>query len=333
MTANGLILLFGMPRSGTTWLGKIFDSHPDTLYRHEPDSGPNPLREVPLFALPEDAERYCGAVERFLEHMAASRSSRVAGKLPVFPKRYLPTWRQQLIKGSITLSKVAGRAGLDLDILGPGPAAGQAVTVWKSIESLGRLGLLQRCLPGAHPVIILRHACGTIASVKRGEAAHRFGDLKPSAEDAELYRMLGETPQGQRRGLDLAGFTAMSPLERLAWRWVLVNEKALEESADHAQTLVLRYEDLCQAPLAQGRRLLEHCGLPWNEQTEGFLNASISTDSSRYYSVFKDPLKSANKWRSEMTEAEIQTVLDIIRDTAPGRLFDQDDAAAASACG
>ena len=35
--ASAPILLFGMPRSGTTWLGKIFDSHPQVLYRHEPD--------------------------------------------------------------------------------------------------------------------------------------------------------------------------------------------------------------------------------------------------------------------------------------------------------
>ena len=32
-------LLFGMPRPGTPWLGKVFDSQPATLYRHEPDSG------------------------------------------------------------------------------------------------------------------------------------------------------------------------------------------------------------------------------------------------------------------------------------------------------
>ena len=31
------ILLFGAPRSGTSWLGRILDSHPDTLMRHEPD--------------------------------------------------------------------------------------------------------------------------------------------------------------------------------------------------------------------------------------------------------------------------------------------------------
>ena len=29
--------LIGLPRSGTTWIAKIFDSHPDVLYYHEPD--------------------------------------------------------------------------------------------------------------------------------------------------------------------------------------------------------------------------------------------------------------------------------------------------------
>lgn len=32
-----MILILGSPRSGTTWLAAIFDSHEDILYRHEPD--------------------------------------------------------------------------------------------------------------------------------------------------------------------------------------------------------------------------------------------------------------------------------------------------------
>jgi hypothetical protein len=35
-----IFLVFGLPRSRTTWLGKIFDSQPDTLYRHEPNNHP-----------------------------------------------------------------------------------------------------------------------------------------------------------------------------------------------------------------------------------------------------------------------------------------------------
>jgi hypothetical protein len=35
--AASAVLVLGSPRSGTTWLAKIFDSHPGVLYRHEPD--------------------------------------------------------------------------------------------------------------------------------------------------------------------------------------------------------------------------------------------------------------------------------------------------------
>ena len=32
-----VVFVLGGARSGTTWLAKILDSHPDVLYRHEPD--------------------------------------------------------------------------------------------------------------------------------------------------------------------------------------------------------------------------------------------------------------------------------------------------------
>ena len=33
-----MLMIAGMPRSGSTWVGNIFDSHPQTIYIHEPDS-------------------------------------------------------------------------------------------------------------------------------------------------------------------------------------------------------------------------------------------------------------------------------------------------------
>ena len=35
MTFDRLVMVLGAPRSGTSWVGKIFDSHPDVLYRRE----------------------------------------------------------------------------------------------------------------------------------------------------------------------------------------------------------------------------------------------------------------------------------------------------------
>ena len=79
---NKLTLLFGMPRSETTWLGKIFDSHPGTLYRHEPDN--SALREhVPLYANPVEWPNYVSACREFIASLPALNSSRVAASLPV----------------------------------------------------------------------------------------------------------------------------------------------------------------------------------------------------------------------------------------------------------
>ena len=36
MNQNPVIVIFGLPRSGTTWLGQILNSHPLVLYRYQP---------------------------------------------------------------------------------------------------------------------------------------------------------------------------------------------------------------------------------------------------------------------------------------------------------
>src|SRR5690348_17293271 len=79
------ILVLGAPRSGTTWLAKIIDSHPDVLYRHEPDEtlpGPEILPEQELPAL--------------LGRWAADRGPRTVTKRPFFPKSFQAGWARGL---------------------------------------------------------------------------------------------------------------------------------------------------------------------------------------------------------------------------------------------
>src|SRR5258707_1137372 len=78
--ADGVIFVVGAPRSGTTWLAKILDSHPDVIYRHEPDEwipAPNDLDETNIHAL----------VGRWV----ADRSLRASTKRPFFPKSWQTT--------------------------------------------------------------------------------------------------------------------------------------------------------------------------------------------------------------------------------------------------
>jgi hypothetical protein len=63
-----LILLFGLPRSGTSWVGKIFDSHPSTIYRHEPDSR-GALNDVALLPAPSEIDCFLPAARRFVGNL------------------------------------------------------------------------------------------------------------------------------------------------------------------------------------------------------------------------------------------------------------------------
>jgi hypothetical protein len=218
-------------------------------------------------------------------------------------------------------SRVAGNDTVPRFICGSADDA--SLWVWKSIESSGRLGALIRAFPGASVVFIVRHPCGVAASLLRGEASAKFS-AGPASADHGFFELLSSTEEARSRGLTIEAFRRMSDMERVAWRWALLNEKAMAEAAGSNRCRLLRYEDLCMKPVMVARDLFAFAGLPWNSQTEDFINASTSHGQSNYYSVFKNPEDSAFRWRKELPAETSRTILRTIGDTPPGRLYDED---------
>ncbi len=300
-----------MPRSGTTWLGKILDSHPETLYRHEPDTWRR-LDTVPLFASPARMD-LCPVLREFIAALPAMLADRVCGKRPFFPKSYATPLAVRLYAARSLLHKALGRAGLKTsDPVPPQPATGAHYRLaLKSIESLGRAGLIAACIPEARCIQIVRHPCGYVASVLRGEQQKRFGHNE-AASDFELYRMACDTATAKRHGVTLEQLKTLTPAERLAWRWLIYNEKAHDELAANARATTLYYEELCAEPLATAQRLFAFAELGWHEQAERFIVVSTSASRSDYYSVFKDPLESAWRWQRELEAADAERVMSIV---------------------
>ena len=319
------ILLFGMPRSGTTWIGKIFDSHPDTLYRHEPDSWGR-LNAIPLMAPVERAAEYAPAVREFCAALPGMGLTKVAASTPIFPKRYYSSLQYQLFRLGVFTVKAAAK------LLGEQPVPSlvrardreRIRLVWKSIESTGRLGVIERALQPAHAIHITRHPCGYVASVLRGESQRRFTSEVSSSEDFGLLAHCLDSDTARRHGLTMERLQAMHPAERLAWRWVLFNAKAMQDIAGEPRCMTLKYEDLCRDPVGISRQLFDFAGLPWNEQTERFVAQSTSKDVGRYYSVVKDPLKAATKWKDELPPADIDRIRAVVAETQPGVLYRDD---------
>jgi hypothetical protein len=319
---TGPILLFGLPRSGTTWLGKILDSHPDTLYKHEPESVAT-LSSIPLVPPLEDAESYRSTVEGYVGRIPSLGEARVCAKLPLFPKSYLSSPRFAIFRLSVLAAKAGARFRTSLPVLGLPRSAGPdgPRLVWKSIASLGRLGVIAGALDDSVGIQVIRHPCGFVASILRGEAQRRFTMERGRRADQGFIELTLATPHAEGWGLTAERLAEMEPVEQFAWQWAAVNAKAMDEVAGSNRCHTIRYEDVCAAPLDGARRLFEMAGLDWQDQTESFVRESTAHDNPAYYSVYKDPMVAANRWKEELGPADVERIMNAIADTPPGRLY------------
>lgn len=319
-TNGGALFVFGAPRSGTTWLAKIFDSHPDVLYRHEPDSL---LRDenLPNVCTGEDVVRYRDRARKYLARLAAVRTLKSSGSLPVFPKNYRrpveQKFREAIIYGSRAATYAFGERSWPSRIPVPDIVAETYPTtiVLKSVSSCGRARLFAEAAPESKFIFILRHPCGQVSSMLRGVALGKF-DPVFSAE--EIMR----TPVARRMGLTLEILERATLTEKLAWNWSILNQQVLDEFLGSANFRMIRYGDLCDDPTRVAKELFNFAGLNWNPQTATFVEKSASYDGpDQYYQVLKNSRKIADKWRTQLPVSEQKRILDIAATVEAGRLF------------
>lgn len=310
---QGLILLFGMPRSGTTWIGKLFDSHPDTLYRHEPDTW-RPL-EMPRYPNAAEAGCYGATIRAFVKSLPDAKVARVAASRPLLRKAYQSRAGFWMAQSGAWVARAGSRLSPEFPVLFSSSASGYSARrlVWKSIESLGRLGAFMNVLPEMRAVHILRHPCGYIASVLRGERTGRFVSRTPIDEDYGVFTAALASPLNQKYDLTSIDFKSLQPEERLAWNWVLLNEKVRQECRSSGQVLQVFYEDVCLRPKEQVAMMFGFVGLEVMPQTNAFIAASTIPAHSGYYSVFKDPIAAAASWQSELDTSTIERILAIVQ--------------------
>jgi hypothetical protein len=116
----------------------------------------------------------------------------------------------------------------------------------------------------------------------------------------------------------------MTIVDQLAYQWLILHEKALEELADRRNARIIRYEDLASSAEKTAKDLFAFAHLPWCEATARFIDRSQnSLWPGRYFGVFRPPSfqSKTDRWREILTASEAQRVLEIVGDSAPGRLY------------
>lgn len=312
------LLLVGLPRSGTTWVAKLIDSHPDVIYRHEPDTE---FRINAPVIICDDYEQYGKVISEYSENILGRRGVRVCGKQPFFSKSYFSFLTEKIFKVSVLMAKLGSRFGFNIKILEIVNFNNKNIKLlWKSIESAGRIGVILSYVPRLKAIYLVRSPYGQIASVLDGESKQKFTDSISSAEDYGFFDCLLKTTLAQTRGITQSDILGMTKVQKLALRWLLHNEHALSEVVKHPlSAIVIKYEDVCVEPEGQAKKIFNFLNLQWHQQTQYFISNKV--DDDKYYSVFKSSINSMEKWRDKLSDDDVKQIDEIISGTQAGLLY------------
>jgi hypothetical protein len=313
MTQPRLSLIMGTGRSGSTWLGSIVDTHPEVAYRFEPLARLRDDREIAALRKQLTAER---VDETLLErlHQRLLRADPLTSKPPFFPK---------------ASGRTLGRARLWPLARVFAPARGLFRAAYAALPGaalvLKEVGLNRLVLPlvraGVPTLHLVRHPCGFVASVLKGQAAN----LMPTGRRGVIRDLLRKhDPKLAERWDSRLDEATPARAEALLWR--IEVEEAMRACEARENVRVVVYEALCRDPAAAAESAFAHFGLPRSERALALLE-EMSAPNARarnargerwlddYFSVFRDSQESAHKWKRDLPASTIRDVLEAVADS------------------
>jgi hypothetical protein len=276
------VLVAGLPRSGTTWVGEVLGRSAGAHYLHEPDNhlvrpdawwakrrlGPYP--ELHAGADGGDYDRLWA-----LAFAGGPRPSPLYAGLRILQRAGAPQ-----VSGRLA-SRHRSR-----------PAAGPLVV--KSVHCARALEwAVDRFQPAV--VVVERHPFGVISSWRK----LGWDDFLDTDRGALRYSatVLGVDPP-----------PAGAPwLERAAWHYGLLSSYLREARRRHPDWLVVRHEVLCAGPEPVFRRLCDRLGLQFTAEAARFLAASNRPGDG--YSTHRLWHEQVDGGRSRLAPAERALVL------------------------
>lgn len=257
MPARRGILVTGLPRSGTSWVGKMLQAGGEVVYVNEPLNPSHPPGRSPGVLNADVTHRYqyicADNEERWLRAFSDTLQLRyhLVAELRRNHRAY-DLARLAKYSSAFVVGKVRHRR----------PLLDDPFAVFSSAWFAERVG--------CQVIVCVRHPFGFVGSWRHLGWRVPLGEL---LDQPLLIRdLLGAYSDEMRamdRSADLIARTA------LLWRitYAVIDEIAARTPGLH----IWRYEDLARSPVARFRELYETCGLTWTERAQRRIAAATSS--------------------------------------------------------
>ena len=319
------ILLVGIPRSGSTWAGKVLASADGGHYCHEPDNE----KLYPLaYVLKRDIHRYpylpASVVHKGYENlwksafsgMAIPPSSDEIRKNDAMPSpetmEYQIAKKCGLLEESLLFRKNPDSPSiLEEDrknweqLLGSRGhpshrGSAEKPVVVKSVHAILSLPWLERYFD-PKILVILRNPLNVIASFLRLGITDAYRNI--SSQKSILHDYFSEHKAVIQSG--------ESTVRQMAAQIGGIYRVIEEQIREHPRWVVVRHEDLCRDPIGAYRRLYQRLGLEWTQRVVDVIQAS--NRPGKGFVTQRIAQDEVDKWQAELTPAQIRDTQEIIR--------------------
>jgi hypothetical protein len=300
------LLVVGAPRSGTTWITKVFAHAQGVLLVNEPDNEwPKPfalkaklgLGRFPVLGPDDPAPNdFRELWERAFAGYRQSRPYWLLARALRNGRTDIDLWRALCDHAN---PYVSPRLRLLTALARPpskGPRA-ETVVVKSVYGALAVEWIAEQVRPEV--LIVLRHPLNVLASWVENTWGGCALDTNPRVRERF----------GSRFGLPELSAEA-SHLARVAWEVGLVTS-VLEDCAQrHTDWFTVRHEDLCVDPPDRFRQLFERLELTWNEEPRGYLEGTNRPGTG--FTVFRIWSEQPDRWRTRLDPSQLREAWSVL---------------------
>jgi hypothetical protein len=304
------ILILSLPRSGSTWIGKILGHTAEARYVHEPDNEtehPYALRakqglgRFPFLRPGERARRYEACWEAAFGGGDWPRRTRLSRRaLDRQSYAAIEAWCDPHRRSPVRLRMIGALAGPG------GGQAGHRRPIVKSVHALlAGEWLIRRWRP--LPVVVRRHPLNVVASWRNAS----IGDERESALEYS-GSVQAFVP---RRALDeLAPDLAPPPVEdrlaALAWFVGLLSAAREELIASTDRIVCVDHDELCRAPGVGLQGIATQLGLEWTDACDEALRRAERPGDG--FVTHRIAAAQPDRWRTRLSPSEVARVEEVL---------------------